>query len=128
MNEQPDNSPRQAGHEPLGIRVPILLMGIAGLVATIILSFGVTWWLRSSLSAGRPAQSTQLESMNTNNIKAPLEPDQRAHRIRGEKQQQALLKQYEWLDSKHEFARIPIERAMELTVNRYQSSAKEKQP
>ena len=128
MNEQHDTDPRQAGHEPLGIRVPVLLIGIAGLVATIILSFGVTWWLRSSLAAGRTDRGTMMETFDTSHVKAPLEPDQRAHRLRSEKQQQAQLKRYEWLDEKHDFARIPIERAMELTVDRYQSPAKEKQP
>jgi len=129
VNEQPhDTSPHRAGHEPAGINVRGLLIGISGLVAAVILSFGVTWWLQSALTAGRTDSGTKIESFNTGNIKAPLEPDQRAHRLRSEKQQQAQLNRYDWLDDQREFARIPIERAMELTVDRYRSSAQEKQP
>lgn len=122
------SSHAEAGHEPVTVSARVLLVSAAGLALLIIVSLAVTWGYARVL--GR--RTTGIEADDAPEITAPrktgtlLEPDQRAQRLAYERKQRALLDGYEWNSEKRESARIPIERAMQLVEQRYQSQKADK--
>jgi len=121
-SETTAGTPNARGHEPTvlgGCTVAIWGSALAGLIAVAIL---VTWGLRQRLRSG--AEKTVAPIVTTapaDEIPAaeiPPDPRQQATRMAYERQQQALLTEYGWVDRQGETARIPIERAMQIIVER----------
>lgn len=101
-----------SGHAPSGIDVRRIVGLLAIVAATVVV---LAWAIRSAMlhwvtpeHAARVAQP------------APIPPTPRLQPSPGgdlealRSQKRALLSEWEWTDSSHRFARIPIERAMSL--------------
>lgn len=105
------------GHEPDAINHRTILIG-AVVLAAVVIAIGVGLHLiltravipNHAQVAAQPAQ-------------VPPEPRLQAHprndlaKFRAQKE--ALLSGYAWSDAQHDYARIPIERAMQIYVSRH---------
>jgi hypothetical protein len=105
------------GHEPDAINYRTILVG-AGVLAAVVIAIGVGLHLILTRAvipnhaevAARPAE-------------IPPKPRLQAHpqtdlaKFRAEKQ--ALLSGYAWTDTQHDYARIPIQRAMRIYVQQH---------
>lgn len=100
------------GHEPDGINYRLIL-AIAGIFAVVVIAIGIA--LRLILThavipnhaeiAARPAQVPP-----TPRLQAHPQTDLAKFRA----QKRALLSGYTWTDAQHTYARIPIQRAMQI--------------
>jgi hypothetical protein len=96
------------GHEPIETDVRVVWrtgVALAGVVlATSVLIFGLMKWFR--VSEGQAVASDAAKNVVALDDSGPLP----ALRMR----EQQLLTRYEWIDSESGFARIPVERAIEI--------------
>lgn len=109
------------GHEPDGINYRTILI-VAGTLAVVVIAIAVSLHLiltRAVLPnhgeiAARPAQ-------------IPPKPRLQAHpqtalaNFRAQKQR--LLSSYAWTDAQHDYARIPIQRAMQIYAGQHTRAA-----
>jgi hypothetical protein len=117
------DAPSERGHEPTIQSERIALIWGTALAGLIFFALLVTWGLWQWMSAGGPqevaplaATPPEVEGLLTG--QAPLNPNQPATRHEYEQRQHALLTEYAWVDRQTQIARIPIERAMEIMVER----------
>ncbi|HEY6922851.1 MAG TPA: hypothetical protein VI653_05245, partial [Steroidobacteraceae bacterium] len=107
------------GHESPGIRVrTILKLGAAFAVAVVV----VVVLLRVVVGLYVIPQHAQIVARPGTVPPTPrlqTSPTEAVGALRADKQ--ALLSRWTWTDAAHQFARIPIERAMELTVKQRSS-------
>jgi len=100
------------GHAPSGIEV-LRIVGLLAIVAALVVV--LAWSIHSAMLHWITPQHTALVSRA-----APIPPPPRLQPSPGgdlealRSQKRALLSQWDWTDSSHRFARIPIERAMSL--------------
>lgn len=111
--------------EPIQERVllksgPLWASGI-GLATLIIVAMGLMRAFQLALNHGQPIVTANEAQEQLSLIKrmAPLDANQRAARVKYDDEQQRLLNEYSWIDQKQHLARIPIQRAMSLTVQKY---------
>jgi hypothetical protein len=112
-----DPTEKPFGHEPDAINCRIIAIG-AGVLTAVVVAIAVGLHLiltravipNQAEVAARPAQ-------------IPPEPRLQAHpqsdlaKFRAQKQ--ALLSGYAWTDTQHDYARIPIRRAMQIYVQQH---------
>jgi len=122
-SETAAGTPSERGHEPTALSERIALIWGGALAGLILFALLLTWGLWQWMSAGDPREVAPIEatppvveSLLTG--QPPLNPNQPATRREYEQQQQAKLTHYGWVDRQSEIARIPIERAMEIIVER----------
>ena len=108
------------GHEPDAINYRTILV-CAGILAAVVI--GVVLGLHAILTgavmpnyaevAARPGQVPP---------KPRLQPHPQTDLAKFRAQKEALLSGYAWADAQHDYARIPIERAMQIYVQRHARS------
>lgn len=110
------------GHEPSGIAVFRVLsvgaiLALAVIVVVVVIRAALGDWItpQHALVVARTATIPP-----TPRLQPHPDDDLAAQRA----QKQALLSSSEWIDPAHDFARIPIERAMALYVRQHASTAK----
>jgi hypothetical protein len=118
--------PRERGHEPTILSGRIALVWGTALAGVVFFALLLTWGLWQWMGAGGPTDVAPVDGKTRNvenliAVQAPLNPDQPATRRAYEQRQRALLTEYAWVDRQTEMARIPIERAMEIIVERESS-------
>ena len=79
-----------------------------GLLAVVV-SFALWAWLEERTPQSQRLTSDELEA---------LDPHQRQTRLKFDEEQRDLLHSYGWVESEREIARIPIDRAMDLLIER----------
>ena len=110
---------RRAGHETqemsgwLMFRLGLMLMTIALVVVGGMI--GLRSWVTHSYASNQP----RFTALQTAPVQPPApglqaNPDEEWHQVRAKAE--ALLDNYAWVDGTHARARIPIDRAMALTV------------
>lgn len=105
---------RRAGHEPPGIDARLVLSVGAGVAVVLLLVVGAMYglwriWLTPDHARMSAAQVPPLPR-----LQATPQEDLAAMNARTAQR----LTHYAWLDRRHEFARIPIDRAMALLAQR----------
>jgi hypothetical protein len=105
------------GHEPDAINYRTILVGAGVLAATVIvIAVGLHLILTRAVIPGhaevaaRPAQIPPTPRLQSH-------PQTDLAKFRAEKQ--ALLSGYAWTDAQHDYARIPIRRAMQIYVQQH---------
>jgi hypothetical protein len=117
------NPPAQPGHETSDVSIrPIVKFGIGLGVATALIS-GALWGLfrlydREERMQDRPLPPMVAASLARTPPEPRLEPDPLAPRRRIRAGEDAVLTTYGWVDRRTGVVRIPIDRAMELLVQR----------
>jgi len=113
--------PRPAGHETRDARIaPIVLTG-AGLALTVaivgLVIYGVFQYLET-----HPATSVRTNPMSAEESQIPPAPRIEEHPAieiqQLHAQENSILSTYGWMDKKAGVVRIPIDRAMELQLER----------
>jgi hypothetical protein len=100
------------GHEPDAINYRTIVIG-AGVLAIVVIAIAVG--LHLILTRAVIPNHAELAARSA---QVPPKPRQQAHpqvdlaKFRAEKK--ALLSSYAWSDAQHDFARIPIQRAMQI--------------
>jgi hypothetical protein len=105
------------GHEPDAINYRMILV-IAGIFAVVVIAIAVALHLILSHAvipnhaeiAARPAQVPP-------NPRLQAHPQTDLARFRAKKE--ALLSGYAWTDTRHDYARIPIQRAMQIYARQH---------
>jgi hypothetical protein len=117
------NPPAQPGHETSDVSIrPIVKFGIGLGVATALISVAL-WGLfrlydREERKQDRPLPPMVAASLARTPPEPRLEPDPLAPRRRIRAREDAVLTTYGWVDRRTGVVRIPIDRAMELLVER----------
>lgn len=117
----PSYRARQAGHETRDLGGHTLTLLVAGLGASVACVIGLMVVLmgyfdhvRSAAAPHYTAQQTAIIVPPAPNLQAaPLVDIAQLH-----EREEKLLEHYAWIDPGHTRARVPIERAMALTVGR----------
>lgn len=105
------------GHEPDGINYRAILI-VAGILAVVVIAIAVALHLILTRAvipnhaeiAARPAQVPPKPRLETH-------PQTDLAQFRAGKQ--ALLSGYAWTDAQHDYARIPIQRAMQIYAQQH---------
>ena len=115
----PSGRAQRAGHETqdmsgwLMVRLGLMLGTVA--LVMIFLMIGFRTWVRSSAIQGQPPLTAlQVAQQRPPEPTLQANPVQEWDRVRADAA--ALLQSYAWVDGEHTRARIPIGRAMTLTV------------
>jgi hypothetical protein len=116
-----DSQQRTAGHETRDARIaPILLTG-AGLALTVAIVGLVVYSIFQYLET-HPATSTRANPMSAEESQIPPAPRIEEHPAieiqQLHAQENSILSTYGWTDKKAGVVRIPIDRAMELQLER----------
>ena len=108
-------------YERRDMSVRVIGMFLVGLAATVVLVFGLVWWMFDIFAASRAQQdvapSPLAEARRV--LPAPslqVTPRRDLKAMRTE--EKALLHSYGWMDQKAGVVRIPIDRAMKLLTER----------
>jgi hypothetical protein len=120
--ELPGNGNHETGHEESDANIPEIALTAAGLAVTVALVYlfvsGIFWYLADHpLSSPRPNPMAE-----TNEQQFPPEPRLEVHptieiqELRSSEDQ--ILSTYGWTDKDKGIVRVPIERAMELQLER----------
>jgi hypothetical protein len=100
------------GHAPSGIDVR-RIVGIGAIIAAVVVL--TVWAIHSAMVRWVTPEHAALVARPAPLPPSPrLQPSPRADLAALRSQKQGLLSQWQWTDSSHQFARIPIERAMSL--------------
>lgn len=101
-----------SGHAPSGIEVLRIVGLLAIIAATVIV---LTWVIHGAMVHWVTSNRAALVARRAPIPPPPrLQPDPRGDLAAFRAQKRAALSTWEWTDSSHQFARIPIERAMSL--------------
>ena len=119
-----------AGHEPEGVSVGRILSIAGGLIAVIILSAAAIWGmlrLRGQPETSLGQAAPPVQPVNIPPPRLQISPALDLENLLSRQRQQ--LNSYGWIDQKQGIVHIPIERAMELLVQRgYPPPAPAEQP
>ena len=111
-----------AGHEPEGVSVSRILWIAGGLIAVIILSAVATWGMLHL--RGQPETlgytAPPVQPVNTPPPRLQISPALDLENLLTRQRQR--LNRYGWVDQPRGIVHIPIERAMELLVQRAPSA------
>jgi hypothetical protein len=118
MSDAPAHPPQERGHEVADISGRRIALTAAGLVAVLIVVALAAFAVRALLRPDRP--STQLPARASHPLttapqlqNAPALDLDALHR-----EKSAMLNEYRWIDRSKGVVQIPIERAMQLTIER----------
>jgi hypothetical protein len=118
-----DRSKPEHGHETSDVSISaIVKFGVALAIATAVVGVGM-WGLLRFFEVRRDEREVPVPSMVAANLQRTpsgprLEADPLAPRRAVQAREDAVLTSYGWVDPKAGVARIPIDRAMELLVQR----------
>jgi hypothetical protein len=118
-----DRSRPEHGHETSDVSISaIVKFGVALAIATAVVGVGM-WGLLRFFEVRRDEREVPVPSMVAANLQRTpsgprLEADPLAPRRAVQAREDAVLTSYGWVDPKAGVARIPIDRAMELLVQR----------
>jgi len=118
-----DGPKPEAGHEASDVSIRLIVgFGIGLAIATALVSVAM-WGLFRFFEAGQEKRREPVPPMVAANLRRTpsgprLEPDPLAPRRAVQAREDAALTSYGWVDPKAGVARIPIDRAMELLVER----------
>jgi hypothetical protein len=116
-DESPPIDATEKGHEPIGVSVRFVVVGVAGLITLIVLTlFGMGGIVRL-LSYGAKEQPDGPPSAKSART-VGLGLNQAHQREAMEVQQEKWLSEYAWLDQDQQTARIPIARAIQIIADR----------
>jgi hypothetical protein len=112
-----------AGHETQDVSISAIVKFGVGLAIGAAVVSGAMWGLLRYFEASREKREEPVSPMVAANLKRTpreprLEPDPLAPRLAMRAREEALLSSYGWVDRGAGVARIPIDRAMELLVER----------
>lgn len=117
------HTPDSPGHETRDVTFsPVVWSTIVGAVV-VILVFVAMWWMHEFFLGREAAQSPPANPLSaTYGRQVPPEPRLQSHPVRDLKslhaQEDAVLNSYAWVDRDGGVVRIPIERAMQLLLDR----------
>ena len=117
--DKPDKSPRGPAHESSDADVGVVLKFGLGLVTLTILVLVSTWWLYGFLAGPSPGEALPSALPPRPRTAAPplqISPGLDLEAIRAEETE--LLSTYGWIDRERGIVRVPIDRAMELLLER----------
>jgi len=121
----PTNPAARAGHETSDVSIGgIVKFGIGLAAATIAIHLAVWGYFRlleardRRLDRAKAVSPMVSASLRRTPPEPRLEPDPLAPRLRMRAREDAVLTTYGWVDRNTGVARIPIERAMDLLVER----------
>ena len=121
----PGGEPPSAGpgHEGSDVSISAIVKFGVGLAIVAVIILVAMWGLLRSFETGakkqdRPVPPMVAASLRRTPREPRLEPDPLAPRIAAQAREDAILKSYGWADRGAGIARIPIDRAMELLVER----------
>jgi hypothetical protein len=118
-----DRTRLKAGHEASDVSIrPIVWFGIGLAMATALISLAM-WGLFRFFEAGQEKRGAPVPPMVAANLRRTpsgprLESDPLAPRRAVQSREDVALTTYGWVDQKAGVVRIPIERAMDLLVQR----------
>jgi|GEM_PF-2518519 len=120
----PVDYPVQHAFDRVMIKTGPLWAGLVGLITLIVFSMGL---MRAFLLTMTPDREVvEPAYYNSADVPpstaAPLNPQQVAQKLAYIAKQETLLNDYGWADEQHQVARIPVERAMTLVVEKYGKS------
>lgn len=123
MDHNEHKTPIEAGHEPSVFHARAAVVGLIGMAVLTVFGFSVTWgffeFLGGHTSPQPAADTSESVDIPVARTLPPLDARQKQQRLKYEAEQKELLRTYGWFDAQKTVARIPIERAMELTVKQY---------
>ena len=109
------------GHEPDAINYRTILI-CAGILAAVVV--GVVLGLHAILTgAVIPNHAEVAARPGVIPPKPRLQPHPRSDLAKFRAQKEALLSGYAWTDPQHDYARIPIQRAMQIYVQQHAHAA-----
>ena len=108
-------------YERRDMSVRVIGAFLVGLAATVLLVFGLVWWMFDIMAASRAQQDVAPSPLAEAQRVPPaltlqVAPRQDVKAMRT--QEEALLHSYGWMDQQAGVVRIPIDRAMKLLVER----------
>jgi hypothetical protein len=109
------------GYEMRDVRVGSTALAMAGLALAAVAAVAAMAWMSGLFAAGQRAALPALTPQQTARLAAPppnLQPDPQSDIDRGRAEEAARLSGYAYLDEGRTRARIPIARAMRLSVGR----------
>ncbi|WIG55383.1 MAG: hypothetical protein OJF61_001169 [Rhodanobacteraceae bacterium] len=105
------------GHEPDAIDYRTILISAGILAAAVI---GVVLGLHAVLTGAVMPNYAEVAARPGQVPPEPrLQPHPQADLAKFRAQKEALLSGYAWTDAQHDYARIPIERAMQIYVQKH---------
>lgn len=117
-----DTPTSETGHELRDVRFRPVLVGAALIVAMVLLAAAGMVRLHDALADRQARQSAPANPLAASVGKLPPEPRLQADPVADLEMlraaEQAMLDGYDWLDRDAGLARIPIDRAMDLLVER----------
>lgn len=118
-----DHSALVAGHETQDVSIRTVVrfgVALAVLMAVVLAAMWGVFRLFETRAEKRDQPVSPMIAANLHRTPSGprLEPDPLAPRRAARAREDAILRSYGWVDSNVEIARIPIERAMELLVQR----------
>lgn len=108
------------GYESSAINTGRILAVMGGLAIFVVVSIGVIYFVLQD--DVMPHRARLVDEAGLIPPAPRLQPHPQADITAERRQKQQLLSHYAWLDSSRSFARIPIQRAMQLTVEAQASS------
>jgi hypothetical protein len=123
MRHTEDGTSLEAGHEKSDVSIGAIVKFGIGLAAAALLVHVAMWGLFRFFDAraekrDRPLPPLAAAGLRRTPPEPRLEPDPLLPRRRMETEERAALTTYGWVDRKSGVVRMPIERAMELLVER----------
>ncbi|MDP4024707.1 hypothetical protein Q8W71_18935 [Methylobacterium sp. NEAU 140] len=118
--DAPDR-PAGPGHETEDVNVRNTALAMAGLAGAALVAIGIMIWLMGAFAASQRAALPTLTPQQTARLRPPpphLQPDPYADLDRERASAERALSAYGYLDPARTRARIPIDRAMQLSVGR----------
>lgn len=118
---QEDPAQRSGEHEETDANPSGVALTVLGLLVSLVLIGVVVAATRSCYGSRHPSENYQAVFRKDSPPTAPgpgvqVDPAQTLERVRDREVQK--LTSYQWLDAQHQHARIPIERAIDLTLQR----------
>ncbi len=118
---EPSTAALECGHETTDINVRTTVYILAGMAAVTALVIGVVFVMVWRSDASRHAAWSGLTNEQTA-VSVPPTPRLQSHPFidlaQQKARQQRLLHSYGWINADHTTARIPIDRAMALSVGK----------
>lgn len=117
----PVTDPAHPGYETRDVNLRgILYLGLGVAISAVVISLGL-WWLFNVYEQQAASLDPQLTPLYDANQKPPApnlqsQPNRDFQEFR--RQQEERLSTYGWIDQQQKVVRIPVERAMELLLER----------
>jgi hypothetical protein len=119
---QPDPESVRRHHEDASVRARLIVIAVIGLFLVLFLSLLIVEGVDTFLSRNQHGVVSPSPEAVAPAHGAPLEPDQQQRKQAYLAEQQQLLKTYGWVDRRQDIARIPIDEAMRIYVERQEAA------